>query len=106
MIFTFIETPVFTRETRSLLPDDDYRMLQKELLFRPEAGDLIRGSGGLRKIRWNRQGMGKRGGLRIIYYFDKPDTMYMLFVYPKNKQETLTAEQLKHLTAIMKEYLL
>ena len=105
MLFTFIETPVFTREIRSLLPDDDYRLLQKELLFRPEAGDLIRGSGGLRKIRWNRPGKGKRGGLRIIYYFDKPYTMYMLFVYPKNRQETLTGRQLKYLTAIMKEYL-
>ncbi|MBN2037309.1 MAG: type II toxin-antitoxin system RelE/ParE family toxin [Chitinispirillaceae bacterium] len=81
-------------------------MLQKKLLFRPEAGDLIRGSGGLRKIRWNRPGKGKRGGLRIIYCFDKPNTMYMLFVYPKYRQETLTGRQLKYLTTIMKEYLL
>jgi mRNA-degrading endonuclease RelE of RelBE toxin-antitoxin system len=106
MIITFIEMPVFTKEIRSLLPDDHYRVLQKELLFRPDAGDLIRGSGGLRKLRWNRPGMGKRGGLRIIYYFDKPETIYMLFAYPKNRQETLTGKQLKYLTAIMKEYLL
>ena len=106
MIITFIETPVFTKEIRSLLPDDHYRLLQKGLLFRPDAGDIIRGSGGLRKLRWKRPGMGKRGGLRIIYYYDKPVTIYMLFVYPKNKQDDLTNQQLKYLTAIMKEYLL
>jgi mRNA-degrading endonuclease RelE of RelBE toxin-antitoxin system len=75
----FIETPLFTKLIKDLLPDDNYRLLQQTLLIRPEAGDLIRGGGGLRKIRWNLPGSGKRGGLRIIYYWDVPeDTVYML----------------------------
>jgi len=62
----FIETPVFTREITALLPDENYRELQIALLLRPEAGDLITGSGGLRKVRWPAPGKGKRGGLRVI----------------------------------------
>lgn len=89
-----------------MLPDEQYQFLQKELLLRPEVGDIIRGSGGLRKIRWNSLYSGKRGGLRIIYYYDKPETIYMLFVYRKNRLENLTQAQLKLLSATMKECLL
>jgi hypothetical protein len=106
MILSFIETPIFTREICEFLGDEDYRRLQKELLFRPEAGDLIQGGQGLRKLRWKRPGMGKRGGLRIIYYFDRPDKIYMVFAYPKNQQENLTLKQLKYLSAVIREYLL
>jgi len=105
MQMVFIETPVFTKEMSSLISDEQYRFLQKELLFRPDAGNIIPGSRGLRKIRWNQSGKGKRGGLRIIYYFDKPDRIYMLLPYKKNQQEDLTARQLKYLVSIMKEYL-
>ena len=59
----FVETPIFTKLARNLLPDDDYRVLQQALVLRPEAGDIIPGSGGLRKIRWNVAGKGKRGGI-------------------------------------------
>jgi mRNA-degrading endonuclease RelE of RelBE toxin-antitoxin system len=62
-----VETPVFTRRVLKLLTDDDYRLLQQELVGRPEVGDIIRGSGGLRKVRWAATGRGKRGGVRIIY---------------------------------------
>ena len=68
----FIETSVFTREIKDLLPDEEYRMLQTALMFRPDAGDIIRGGGGLRKVRWNLPGRGKRGALRVIYYWDPP----------------------------------
>jgi len=64
----FIETSIFTKELVKLLPDDEYRMLQHNLLIRPTAGSLIKGTGGLRKIRWKSYGKGKSGGLRIIYY--------------------------------------
>jgi mRNA-degrading endonuclease RelE of RelBE toxin-antitoxin system len=75
----FIETPIFTREAQALLPDESYRKLQQAILVRPEAGSLIPGSGGLRKLRWNLPQAGKRGSLRIIYYWDTPsDTIYML----------------------------
>ena len=102
----FVETSVFTREIRSLLPDDVYRMLQTALMFRPDAGDVIRDGGGLRKIRWNLPGKGKRGALRVIYYWDPPETIYMLLPYKKTEQDDLTTEQLKFLRAMIKEWLL
>ena len=101
----FVETPVFTKEITRLLPDDSYRRLQFALFLRLEAGDLIRGSGGLRKIRWEIPGRGKRGGLRVIYYWDVPDRIFMLLPYRKNAQEDLTPEQLKKLRSIVEEWL-
>ena len=102
----FVETPVFTREVTELLSDEEYRGLQLALLFRPEQGPLIPQSGGLRKLRWRRGGGGKRGGLRVIYYWDKEEaTIYMLFVYPKSAQEDLTASQLKVLSRLVREEL-
>ena len=66
----FLETPIFTKEVRSLLSDDEYRSLQLALLLRPEQGALIRGSGGLRKIRWGAGARGKRGAVRVVYFWD------------------------------------
>ena len=83
----FIETPIFTKEIQKYLSDDGLRNMQSALLLRPEAGDLIPGSGGLRKLRWAGGGKGKRGGLRIIYYIDYPETIYLLFPYKKSKKE-------------------
>lgn len=80
-------------------------MLQTDLIFWPDAGDLIKGSGGLRRIRWNRLGRGKRGALRVIYYWNPPDTIFMLFPYRKDEQEDLTADQLKLLREAVKEFL-
>jgi hypothetical protein len=104
-VMIFIETSVFTKEITELLPDESYRKLQSVLMLRPEAGSVIRGSGGLRKIRWNLPGSGKRGSLRIIYYWDPPDTMFMLFPYQKTEQEDLTPDQLKVLRKLIKEFL-
>ena len=64
-----VETPVFTRQVQELLPDDEYRQLQLELAQDPTIGDVIRGSGGLRKVRWAAKVHGKRGGVRVIYYW-------------------------------------
>jgi hypothetical protein len=102
----FVETPIFTAEIRALLPDEEHRALQIALLLRPEQGPVIPGSGGLRKVRWAGSGRGKRGGLRMIYYW-RPDeaTFYMLFAYPKNAQEGLTPAQLKVLRKLVKEEL-
>ena len=100
----FVETPIFTKEVRDLLDDDDYRALQLALIFRPEQGAVIPGSGGLRKLRWGGKGKGKRGGLRIIYYRAKEeDTFYMLFAYPKSEQEDLTPAQLRVLGRLVRE---
>jgi mRNA-degrading endonuclease RelE of RelBE toxin-antitoxin system len=92
----FVETPVFTRSVASVLDDDQYRFLQLALALRPEQGPLIRGSGGLRKLRWAMPGRGKRGGARVIYYWDRQtETFYMLFVYLKTEQGDLTPEQIR-----------
>ena len=99
---TIIETPIFTRLLKSSLSDDDYRELQNLLISRPEAGNVMRGSGGIRKLRWAGSGRGKRGGVRVIYYwFSQKETILMLFIYPKKKQDDLTSEQLKTLKAIV-----
>lgn len=98
----FIETSVFTRTVEELMPRDEYRALQSALVLRPELGTLIPGSGGLRKVRWHVKGRGKRGGLRVIYYLDKKnDTLYMLLVYRKSRQEDLTPQQVKILSRLV-----
>lgn len=101
-----METRIFTEEVRKLLGEEEYRALQLALLLRPEQGALIKGSGGLRKIRWGFGGKGKRGGCRIIYYLDKQkDVVYMLFVYPKSAQGDLTPSQTRILGKMVKEEL-
>ncbi len=100
----FIETPVFTAELQALLNDDGYRELQLALLLRPDAGAIIPGSGGLRKLRWRRRGSGKRGGLRIIYYWHTADdAIYMLLIYSKTKIKDLTQKQLRILRRLIEE---
>ncbi len=102
----FVETPVFTRGLQNLLEDEEYRALQLALLFRPEQGLIIPGSGGLRKLRWSQKGKGKRSGCRVIYYWDeKQETFYMLLAYAKSKQDDLTPAQMKVLTKLVKEEL-
>jgi mRNA-degrading endonuclease RelE of RelBE toxin-antitoxin system len=100
----FVETSIFTKEVRELLADDEYRALQLALLFRPVQGAIIPGSGGLRKLRWGVGGRGKRGGLRVIYYWAAEEAIfYMLFVYQKNVQEDLTPTQLRVLGRLVRE---
>ena len=102
----FIETPIFTREVTELLSDEEYRGLQLALLLRPEQGALIPKGGGLRKVRWKASGRGKRGGVRLIYFWDKNDeTIYMLFVYVKSDKEDLTQSQLRILAKLVREEL-
>jgi hypothetical protein len=99
-----VETSVFTHQVQAFLHDDDYRRLQMTLVIHPEAGDLMPGGGGLRKIRWGAKGRGKRGGVRIIYYWAvQQDRILMLLMYAKNEQDNLTAEQLKVLRKIIEE---
>jgi len=100
----FIETATFTRLVTLLLSDDEYRELQYELAIYPDRGDLIRGGGGIRKLRHAGSGRGKSGGVRVIYYWIKDDhQIYMLVIYPKSKKDNLTAREISVLRDLVKE---
>lgn len=97
---------MFTRQIRELMPDDRYRQLQEAILANPRLGDLIPGSGGLRKVRWTLSGQGKRGGARVIYFWIRSeDQVYMLLAYAKSQQADLTRDQIKQLRKIVEEEL-
>ena len=97
-----VETPIFTRQVQAVLSEEEYRLLQMHLVNRPDSGKIIRGSGGLRKLRWSAGRHGKRGGVRVIYYwFVLHDTLLLLFVYPKSHQEELTPKQLRQLKEVV-----
>lgn len=93
---TFIETKLFTKLVQEYLSDDDYVELQDALIRQPEAGDVIPGSGGVRKLRWKGSGRGKRGGLRVIYYLrSRHGQIWMLTMYAKNVAENIPAKVLQ-----------
>lgn len=90
----FIETSFFTEDVKQLLIDEEYGKLQDYLAANPEAGDLIKETGGLRKVRWTAGGKGKSGGVRVIYYHVTAlAQIRMLAIYKKGIQDTLTAKQ-------------
>lgn len=100
----FVETRVFTRLVDAFLLPEEFRALQLALSLRPESGALIRGSRGLRKLRWSTTGRGKRGGLRVIDQFDRSrGRIFLLFLYRKTRAETLTAAQLRELRQMLAE---
>lgn len=102
----FVETSVFTRRLTDALSDDDYRLLQEALLRRPAQGDLIEGTGGIRKLRWRDAGSGKRGGLRVIYYWHpQREIVLLLFLYRKSEQKDLTADQKRILANVVQQEL-
>ncbi len=97
----FIEAPAFTHHLAKYFEDEQYRKLQ-DALAAPELGDVIPGTGGFRKLRWAdaRRGKGRRGGLRVIYYwFDGQNQIWLMTVYDKNEAADLTPEQRKTLKA-------
>ena len=97
-MFTFIESAAFDRVRPLYLDDGEYAELQEFMMQNPEAGNIVRGSGGVRKLRWRREGAGKRGGLRVIYFVrNQPNEFWMLALYAKAKQENVPAHILKQL---------
>jgi hypothetical protein len=100
----FIETPVFTAAIQRHLDDEQYRRLQISLTLRPAQGSVIRGSGGLRKVRWATTGTGKRGGRRVVYYsVPGGQTIYMVYAYAKSTQGDLTPSQVRLLGKLVRE---
>lgn len=98
----FIEALAFTRYLSEYLDDEGYRALQQEMARKPEAGDLIPGTGGFRKIRWadTRRSKGRRGGLRVIYYhFAAENQIWLMTLYRKNEAADLTPGEKKALKA-------
>lgn len=106
MTRTFIEVPMFTKKWHSLgLTDNNLKDLQNELLKNPKAGDVIKGTGGLRKIRipMENKGKGIRGGARVIYVdIELKETIYFVNVYAKDEQDDLTEEEKKAFKAVVK----
>ncbi len=100
----FVETRVFSRIIHDFLSDDEYGRLQLALCLRPDLGDVIPGSGGLRKLRWVSSGKGKRGGLRVIYYWYRhEDQVFLLYVYKKSALSDLTKDQIGVLRRLIEE---
>jgi len=100
----FVETKTFTRQVTTLLSDEEYRGLQEHLFAHPESGVMIKGAGGLRKVRWASERQGKSGGVRVIYYWAvAKDRILMLFIYPKSERDDLSAERRKILRRIVEE---
>ena len=101
-----VETAIFTEQIEAELDEESYRRLQLELVRDPESGAVIRGTGGIRKVRWARKGRGKSGGTRVIYYWHRPgETIPMLLAYAKSRQEELTSGQRSTLRQVVEEEL-
>jgi mRNA-degrading endonuclease RelE of RelBE toxin-antitoxin system len=104
----FVELPAFERNRSDYLTDEAYRGLQNEMLKDPEAGDVITGTGGLRKLRYGdaTRGKGKRGGLRVIYYWWDPKKQFWLFtIYDKDELSDLSPKEKAVLKTLLKQEL-
>lgn len=101
----FIETLIFTKQIKAIATDDELKNLQVELIAQPEKGDLMQGTGGLRKIRMATGGQGKSGSVRVIYFLATAEIIYLILAYPKNVKDSLNPtekSELKKLTKLLK----
>ena len=93
-LFTVAETPLFVKQVEAVWSAEERAEFIDFIASNPESGDLIPGAGGIRKVRWSRAGTGKRGGVRVIYFFyDEARPLYLLMVYAKARKENLTPEE-------------
>ena len=86
-----------------MIDEEEKQLLLDSLIVDPAAGDIIKGSGGIRKLRWKAAGRGKRGGIRVIYYWQREAILYLFLAYPKNKMENLSADELAVLKKVVEE---
>lgn len=99
----YIESPLFSKLINSYLEDEEYAAFQWDLALHPEKGDVIPGSGGLRKVRWAGKGRGKRGGVRVIYYYkNREGQIWLLTIYAKNEDENIPVSILKKIKEELK----
>jgi mRNA-degrading endonuclease RelE of RelBE toxin-antitoxin system len=106
ILYSFRETSWFTKQIAELLTDEEYNKLRWRLIEFPDAGNVIKGSGGLRKIRQSAKGKGSRGGARVIYYIAvNKNEIFMLDIYAKNEKEDLNAEQIHELKSLVDGWL-
>jgi hypothetical protein len=101
---TFVELPPFQKYRGTYLSDDEYRLLQEQMLLKPDAGDVIKGTGGLRKLRFGdtRRNKGKRGGLRVIYYYWIQGTQFWMFtIYDKDEMDDLDSDGRKAFASLL-----
>jgi len=102
----FVETSLFSKLLTGYLGDEEYRRLQNHLIAQPDAGAVMRGSGGVRKVRWRSGGKGKSGGVRVIYYWAKSaEQTFLLTIYGKGEKENLSAGDLKTIVKLLEELL-
>jgi hypothetical protein len=100
---TVVETPEFLAATRKLLDEDERSLLVEHLAYHPAAGDLIPGTGGVRKLRWGLEGRGKRGGARVIYFYHNADMpLFALTAYAKNERADLSQAERNELQKLTK----
>lgn len=98
----FIELTTFSKYREDYFTDDQFAELQRALDADPAAGDVVPGTGGVRKLRWGRSGMGKRGGLRVLYYVqDQAGRIWLLTVYSKSARENISSSTLNTLREIV-----
>jgi hypothetical protein len=97
-MLTFVETKLFTSLLCSYLSDDEYAALQLSIAANPEVGEIVRGSGGVRKLRWRGSGRGKGAGIRVIHYLGTArGEVWMLTLHAKNEAESIPAHALKRI---------
>jgi hypothetical protein len=103
-MLTVAEVPEYIRRAEKLLTSDERLDLVNYLAVRPKAGVLLEGTGGVRKLRWSRQGMGKSGGVRVIYYYHSGAMpLYLLTLFAKNERANLTQAERNELAALVDE---
>lgn len=95
---TVVETPEFLSATKKLMDDEERAELVRYVAFHPTAGEVMQGTGGVRKLRWGLEGRGKRGGARVIYFYhDMEMPLYLLTAYAKNERENLDQSEINTL---------